>query len=113
MKILIVEDSIKMQRMIKSVLKNNTTEFIQCDDGAGALNAYRRHLPDWVLMDIKMKEMDGISATAQIMNSFPEPKILMVTNYDELQLRKAAEEAGVCGYLLKDNLLKIKDFIRP
>ena len=111
MKILIVEDSVKMREMIKNVLTNCVTEFFECCDGIKALNAYAKYQPDWVLMDIRMKEMDGIRATQQIMTDFPHAKVLMVTNYDEPSLRKEAKEAGACGYILKDNLLKIRRFI--
>lgn len=112
MKILIVEDSIKMREMIRSTLKDTAIEFVECADGVEAVKAYTRHRPDWVLMDIAMEEMDGITATKRIRTDFPEAKIVMVTHYDDPPLRDAAEKAGASGFVSKDNLLAIRDFLR-
>jgi two-component system chemotaxis response regulator CheY len=72
MTILIVEDSEPMRQMIKQLVGDLTEAFTECCDGAQALEAYRQHRPDWVLMDIKMKEMDGLMATRQIKGAFPQ-----------------------------------------
>ena len=76
MKLLIVEDSAQMRRMMKSLVSDLATELYECAAGAGALSAYREHRPDWVLMDIKMKEIDGLAATRQIKVAFPETRVL-------------------------------------
>jgi len=90
MKLLIVEDSAQMRRMIKSLVSDLATELYECADGAEALSAYREHRPDWVLMDIKMGEVDGLEATREIISAFPEARICIVTNYDDDELREAA-----------------------
>ena len=66
--------------------------------------------PDWVLMDWEMKEMDGITATKEILRMFPKAHILMFTQYDDLELRASAAEAGVSGYISKDNLFGLREF---
>jgi len=63
MTILIVEDNDSMRQMIKKLLGDLTEAFSECVDGAQALATYRRYRPDWVLLDIKLKEMDGLAAT--------------------------------------------------
>lgn len=107
MKLLIVDDSAEMRRVIRSFVRDDC-ECYECDDGAQALSAYARHRPDWVLMDIKMKEMDGLAATRAIKATYPEARIVIVTNYDDADLREAAFEAGACEYVLKDDLLRIR-----
>ncbi len=75
--------------------------------GADALAAYVEHSPDVVLMDVRMPRMDGLAATRQILHHSPQAKIVIVTDYDEDELRSAAREAGACAYALKHNLTEL------
>ena len=68
--------------------------------------------PDWVLMDIKMAPMDGITATNKIRNLYPDANIIIVTDYDDANLKNEARAAGAVGYVLKENLTKIGDIIK-
>jgi CheY-like chemotaxis protein len=52
-----VEDNDSMRQMIKKLLGDLTEAFKECVDGAQALTTYKQHRPNWILMDIKMKEM--------------------------------------------------------
>ena len=107
MKCLIVEDSAAMRRVIRKVI-SDLAEVEECHDGSEALAAYALHRPDWVLMDIKMREMHGLDATKQISAAFPDARVVVVSNYDSDELREAAHAAGACGYLLKENLLDLR-----
>jgi CheY-like chemotaxis protein len=111
MTILIVEDNDSMRQMIKKLLGDLTEAFEECVDGAQALATYRRYLPDWVLMDIKMKEIDGLNATTQIKSAFPNARIVIVTGYDDIRLREAALIAGACAYVHKENLLELRQIL--
>src|SRR5947207_1898055 len=106
--LLIVEDSQPMRDLIRSIISDLAGEITECGDGAEALSAYTRCRPDWVLMDIRMKEMDGISATRQIKASYPEANIMIVTDYDDPDLREAARSAGAREYVTKENLLDVR-----
>ena len=97
--------------MIKDYVLTDDDDFRECQDGAEALSAYAEFQPDWVLMDWDMKEVDGLTATKVILDRFPNAKILMVTNYDEPDLRQTAKEAGVFGYVKKENLLELKQIL--
>lgn len=108
MSILIVEDNEPMRKLLKKLVRDLAEDLTECDDGAEALEAYRRCHPDWVLMDIKMKEMDGLAATRQIKAAFPEARIIIVTGCDNARLRAAARSAGACGYVHKENLLELR-----
>lgn len=108
MNLLIVDDSREMRRAIKSFVCDLADELHECADGSESLAAYALHHPDWVLMDIKMKDTDGINATKQLKAAFPEAQIVIVTNYDDAELREAARAAGACGYVVKENLLELR-----
>lgn len=71
-------------------------------NGGQAIDAYRQHRPDVVLMDLRLPEMDGIEATAAIRAEFPQARVIAISTYygDEDVYR--ALQAGARGYLVKD-----------
>lgn len=107
MTLLIVDDNAQVRRMIKSLVGDLAQVIIECDDGAEAPATFALHRPDWVLMDVMMKEVDGFAAARQIKAAFPDARIIIVTNYGDTDLREAARQAGACEYVLKDNLLDV------
>ena len=111
MNILIVDNSSRMRRTIRSLLAGPAHEIFECEDGSQALAAYQTHRPDWVLMDIGLKEVDGIVATGTIMAAFPKAKVVIVTDYDDVGLRQAAQRAGACAYVLKEALFELRVII--
>ncbi len=54
-----------------------------------------------------MDSVDGIDATRQIIEVFPNARVIIVTDYDDSELREAAREAGACDYVVKENLLHL------
>jgi len=107
MKFLIVEDNLSVRRILRSVVEPLANEIDECGDGGDALFLYASGCPDFVLMDIDLGEMDGITATRKIRAADPNAKIIIVTNYDETDLREEARRAGAYGYVLKENLLDV------
>ncbi len=85
----------------------------EAQNGREAVELYRRHRPDVLLMDLRMPELDGIAATRTILAEDPAAKILALTSYDGDQDLFQALAAGVRGYLLKETLhVEIIDAIR-
>jgi CheY-like chemotaxis protein len=107
MKVLIVDDNEAMRRTIKTVIQDLVDEIAECSSGSAAVKHYATFKPDWVLMDIKMKDIDGFTATREIKRSFADARIVIVTSHDQMSLREEAKEAGACAYLLKDNLREL------
>ena len=112
MKLLIVEDNASTRRLIKMIVAGVATKIYECADGAEALGSYIAHRPDFVLMDLAMERMDGITATRQIRASDPAARIIIVTQYDQADLWEAAKAAGACGYVHKENLLEVVRLLR-
>jgi CheY-like chemotaxis protein len=112
MKLLIVEDNAPMRQLIKSLVSGLAGEVFECSDGAEALAAYTKYLPDWVLMDIEMPKLDGIAATLEIKAAFPQARVVIVTDYDNARLRQSAQSAGACAYVLKESLLDVLKILR-
>ncbi len=109
--VLIIDDSQPMRELIKMTLAGAGEIVGECADGSEALAAYERLRPDWVLMDIEMKSIDGITATRQITAAYPQARIMIVTDYNDDALRRAAYEAGARQYVVKENLLDILDIL--
>ena len=115
MKILLVEDNVKMRSFIRKMIEREIVtveEFYECADGAEAVELYQKYHPDWVLMDIQLKNMDGLTATKLIRNSDPDTKVIMVTQFDDTDYRKMAKDAGVIDYVLKDSLYALSKIIQ-
>jgi DNA-binding NarL/FixJ family response regulator len=113
MNVLIVEDNEAMRRAMRDLLGGSVDCFFECADGCEAFALYAEHRPDWVLMDIEMRRMDGISATQQITAAFPDSRIAIVTNYDDEDLREAARQAGAREYFVKENLIDVRRILSP
>jgi CheY-like chemotaxis protein len=109
--LLIAEDNELMRRLLRSVVGDLAECITECGDGAQAVAVYAERQPEWVLMDIQMPVLDGLTATKRIRAAFPNARIVIVTEYSDDRWRAAAREAGACGYVLKENLLALRTLI--
>ncbi|MGZ4657098.1 MAG: response regulator [Blastococcus sp.] len=71
-------------------------------DGVEAIGLTRRHHPDVVLMDIRMPNIDGLTATARVLALPEPPRVLVLTTFDRNDWVYEALRAGASGFLLKD-----------
>ncbi len=111
MTILIADDNPPVRRIIRSLVAREGVKIYECSDGVEAVAAYVEYFPDWVLMDIEMRNMDGIAATQAIRALNPQARIIVVTSYDDPELRAATEEAGAAAYVVKDDLSRLRAVI--
>ncbi len=111
MRLMIVDDNARVRRMIAEVAALPAADVIECSDGSQALPVYLQHRPDVVLMDIALGSVDGIAAAGLIIGADPDARVVMVTDYDGEELREAAQAAGACGYVLKENLFELRTLL--
>ncbi len=101
-KILVVDDAKIIRSKIKKVLTAHGYEIIaECDDGAKAVEAYKKFNPDLVTMDIIMPEMEGIGALEQIIAYDSSAKVIMVTAIDQRESLMKAIRLGAVDYIVK------------
>ncbi len=111
MMLLIVEDNPAMRHLIRRVTGDLAARVVECADGLEALAAYEQHHfseADWVLMDVEMAGMDGLTATRQICAAHPEARIVIVTRHTDDDVRAAGFQNGACGFVSKENLLELR-----
>ena len=112
MTILIVDDNPEMRRYLSSLLRRLSPVIFESVNGQEGVIAYETHRPDWVVMDIEMPELDGLSATRAIRARHPEARILIVSHHSGSDMRAAASEAGACGFVPKDSLHELRAWFR-
>lgn len=110
--ILIAEDNPLMRKMLRSLVEDLATEIVECADGEAAVRLYKQHQPAWVLMDVAMRPVDGLSATRRIVGDFRSARIIIVTDHDDTETRRTAFEAGAKEFFGKDFLLPLRSLIR-
>ncbi|MEA2827031.1 MAG: hypothetical protein QOG43_1470 [Actinomycetota bacterium] len=74
----------------------------ECDDGDQVVDAVSRHAPDLVLLDVRMRRVDGVEATRRLRAVSDEPPILVLTTFDDDDALWGALDAGAAGFILKD-----------
>ena len=103
MRVIVADDHSLFRDGITSLLEAAGYEVVeQVGNGKMAIEAVRQHIPDLVLLDIKMPVCDGIDALKTIRSEFPDVRIVILTVSDEDEDLFAAIQAGADGYLLKD-----------
>jgi DNA-binding NarL/FixJ family response regulator len=103
-KVLLVDDDALVRAGLRMILSSaDDLEIVgEADDGAHVVAAVRQHRPDVVLMDIRMAEMDGITATAALRRLDPPPQVIVLTTFQADELVMSALRAGASGFLVKD-----------
>jgi NarL family two-component system response regulator LiaR len=103
-RVLLVDDHTMVRRGLATFLKafDDLDLAGEAESGEAALRACAEVLPDVILMDMVMPDMDGAAATHLIRRQFPQVQVIALTSFKEGDLVKKALEAGAIGYLLKD-----------
>jgi DNA-binding NarL/FixJ family response regulator len=102
-RVLLVDDDALVRAGLRMMLSSAEDLQIvgEAEDGVRAIAAVREHRPDVVLMDIRMPEMDGITATAAVRRLDPAPEVIVLTTYQADEQVLSALRAGAAGFLLK------------
>jgi DNA-binding NarL/FixJ family response regulator len=106
-RVLIVDDHPLLRQGVAAVLQDEPDMEIVAEaaNGADAVAAFEKHLPDVTLMDLQMPGMSGIDAIAEIRARAPHARVVVLTTYKGDVSALRALRAGAVGYLLKDQVL--------
>ncbi len=103
-RLLIVDDHDLMREATRFMLEGEPDVEVvgEAVNGRHALELCRQLSPDLVLMDVRMPDMDGLTATRAIKEELPAISILLLTVYESDDYRREGASAGATGYILKD-----------
>jgi RNA polymerase sigma factor (sigma-70 family) len=102
-RVLIVDDDDLMRAGLTAVFSSDETVDVvgEAGDGRAAITRARELLPDVVLMDVRMPNLDGIAATRDVLAVSPELKVIILTTFEQDDYIFGALRAGASGFLLK------------
>jgi DNA-binding NarL/FixJ family response regulator len=102
-RVLVVDDDDLMRTGLRGVLSSDPGIEVVGEAGDGRDALYRTRLlqPDVVLMDVRMPDLDGISATRELLAAFPEVRVVILTTFEQDDYIFGALSAGASGFLLK------------
>jgi two-component system NarL family response regulator len=105
-RILIADDHFVVRMGLAALINSQPDMEVVAEAGNGrqAIDLFREHQPDVILMDLRMPVMPGLDATRSIMSEFPDARIVVLTTYDGDEDIYRALQAGAKAYLLKDVL---------
>jgi len=111
-KILIVDDQKGVRRLLEELFKKEGWSVYIASDGLEAINMVQEIIPDIVLMDMKMPNMNGLESSTLILKQFPDMIIIMMTAYGGMDVVKKALEAGVKRCITKPfDILSLRDLV--
>jgi DNA-binding NarL/FixJ family response regulator len=103
-RVLIVDDQPVVRAGVARILgpQDGFEVVAECDDGDEVVAAVEAHQPDVVLMDIRMRRVDGVTATQLLRAVMDPPPVLVLTTFDDDDALWGALDAGAAGFILKD-----------
>jgi len=103
-KIAIIDDHQLFREGVKRILEfEETFEVVaEGDDGSETLKIVEEHRPDVVIMDINMPQVNGIQATRELIEQYPDTKVIILSIHDDENYVTHALQTGASGYLLKE-----------
>jgi NarL family two-component system response regulator LiaR len=102
--VLLVDDHALVRKGVRGFLETQSDILVVAEAGSGAeaVRLVREHVPDVVLMDLVMADLDGVEATRQLTTQSPRTRVIVLTSYHEDEHIFPAIRAGALSYLLKD-----------
>jgi DNA-binding NarL/FixJ family response regulator len=104
-RVVLVDDQELVRSGLRRILRRRDGFAIvaECGDGAELPAVLETHEVDVVLMDLRMREVDGITATQRLAADPDAPPVLVLTTFDDDEMLSGALRAGAAGFLLKDS----------
>src|SRR5512133_483136 len=101
--VLLVDDHKIFRDGLRTLIEKEGMEVVgEAENGRKTLKLAEKLLPNVIIMDVSMPDMNGIEATRKIISSFPEIKIIALSMHSDRRFVLGMLEAGAAGYLLKD-----------
>lgn len=105
LRVLVVDDNERVRRVVCQLLRSESDMEVVAEaaDGADAICKAKQHMPDIVLLDATMPDMNGLEAARVIQEEIPSIRIVMVSQHDSRGFQWAALAAGASAYVVKSD----------
>lgn len=105
-KLLVVDDEVDVCDFVKNFFEERDYTVFTALDGEEALRVVKRQKPDIILLDIKMKKMDGVETLKKIRDIDKDVNVIMVTAIDDRDKMESAYKLGAKDYITKPLVLE-------
>lgn len=111
MKVLLVAVYPAVRAVLRQVLAGLVEELLECAESGAALELYAAQRPACVLLDGMLPGKTALELTRRLTKTDPAARILWLADTDDAALRQAARAAGATGFVLKENLLAVREWL--
>jgi DNA-binding NarL/FixJ family response regulator len=102
-----------MRRTLRELLTIPADDVREATNGIQAEMTYQEQRPDWVVMDVQMESGGGLAATRHILARDPGAKVIVISQFDDPDLRASAREVGARAFVNKSDLFSLIALIHP
>ena len=95
---------------LKELIKNNNDEFVVLNEDSNICLAYKKYVPDWILIDLYFKNNNGFKAAEILKSEFPEANIALLSDFNDERLKRKSYEIGAV-FIPKENLFEFYKII--
>jgi DNA-binding NarL/FixJ family response regulator len=102
LKILVVDENKEFRNYFNEMITSRSDQYLELADASNLENFYRRHIPDLVIIDLQIK--NAFRAVKELIEEFPQARVLILADFDDERLKMKAAEVGAAAFLSKENL---------
>ena len=113
LKLMIIDDNARFRTLVRTIVATPTDEILELDDGIAVNENYAAFHPDWVLMDVKMKQVNGLQATRRLIQRFPDAQVVILSNHTSKRIVAKGLQVGARAYLSKEDIFAVQKIIHP
>lgn len=99
--VLIVDDADGIREILGDALERKGLKILRASTGIGAVKLYKQERPNFVFLDIKLPDLNGMNVYEQMRKIDQHPRIYFITGKDNEMFRQKAQDLGASGYLVK------------
>lgn len=108
MNCLIIDESATRRKFLQSILKSHTTELWETVDPLEIYSRFKSSNLDWVVLNLETHGLNGLELIQSLKENHPQTRTIVLSSYDDADLKADALKAGAFGFVLLDNLLEVE-----
>lgn len=112
MKLLIVDAHAATRALIREYVSHLAAEIHECDNGRDAMYFCLTHIPDFMILDLRLGDPDGMAVLEFVRRVCPKTQVLMLASFDEPNLFDRVRRRGAARCFAKENLAELRDHLQ-